>query len=49
MSGLVPGVKDRLSATQWAGAGVLLAAALLAELGPRLLAGSEAQEAEPIG
>jgi drug/metabolite transporter (DMT)-like permease len=50
VSGLVPGVKDHLSPSQWAGAAVLLAAALLAELGPRLLRpGTKRGGEEPIG
>ncbi len=46
VSGLVPGVRDRLSPTQWAGAAILVAAALLAELGPRLLGRPSAPEGE---
>lgn len=48
VSGAVPGIRDRLTPTQWAGAGVLLAAALFAELGPRLLARPGTDE-EAIG
>jgi drug/metabolite transporter (DMT)-like permease len=35
VSGIVPGVRDRLGPLQWGGAALLLGAALLAELGPR--------------
>src|SRR5262249_8766418 len=35
VSGLIPGIKDRLEPRQWAGAALMLGAALLAELGPR--------------
>lgn len=36
VSGWIPGVKDHLVARQWAGAALIVAAALVAELGPRL-------------
>jgi drug/metabolite transporter (DMT)-like permease len=36
VSGFVPGVKDHLEPRQWIGAAVMLSAAMLAELGPRL-------------
>jgi drug/metabolite transporter (DMT)-like permease len=49
VSGFVPGIRDSLSGTQWAGAAVLLAAALLAELGPRLLGEARDPAGEPIG
>ena len=42
VSGLVPGVKDHLSWMQWGGAALLISAALLAELGPRILGPVEA-------
>lgn len=48
VSGLVPGVKDHLDPRQWLGAGLLLVAALVAELGPRLLPG-RAEEDRAIG
>lgn len=44
VSGLIPGVRDRLSWAQWGGAALLLAAALVAELGPRLLGGPPATD-----
>jgi drug/metabolite transporter (DMT)-like permease len=48
VSGLVPGVHDRLGPLQWGGAALLLAAALLAELGPRLFPAAPA-DADAIG
>lgn len=48
VSGLVPGVKDHLEPRQWIGAAVMLAAALLAELGPRLWR-SRLRDEEAIG
>ncbi|MBS1767802.1 MAG: DMT family transporter [Acidobacteria bacterium] len=37
VSGLIPGIHERLGAIQAAGAGLIVAATLVAELGPRLL------------
>ena len=48
VSGLVPGVRDRLSWMQWGGAALLISAALLAELGPRILGPAQAT-GESIG
>ncbi len=44
VSGLVPGIQDRLSPLQWSGAALLLGAALLAELGPRFFRAAPAAE-----
>lgn len=49
VSGWVPGIQDRLEPRQWVGAALLLAAALLAELGPRLLRSQPTGEEEGIG
>lgn len=38
VTGWIPGVREHLRPVQWAGAALILAAMLLAELGPRLLA-----------
>lgn len=48
VSGFIPGVKDHLEPRQWLGAAVMLAAAMLAELGPRLWR-SRINEEEDIG
>lgn len=47
VSGWVPGIQDRLAPRQWAGAGLLVIAALIAELGPRFL--KPPGEQDPIG
>jgi drug/metabolite transporter (DMT)-like permease len=36
ISGIIPGVRERLTAAQFTGGGIIVAAMLLAELGPRL-------------
>jgi len=36
VSGIIPGIHERLTATQFLGGGIIVAAMLLAELGPRL-------------
>lgn len=43
-SGLIPGVKDHLEPRQWLGAAVMFAAALLTEIGPRLMPGKVEDE-----
>ena len=43
LSGLVPGIRERLSPVQLLGGGVILAAMLLAELGPRWLKAGSSQ------
>jgi drug/metabolite transporter (DMT)-like permease len=48
VSGFVPGVKDHLEPRQWLGAGLMFAAAMLAELGPRLWRSRRTEE-EAIG
>lgn len=48
MSGWIPGVKEHLGPTQLLGGGVLLAAMLLAELGPRLFRSAK-PEADWVG
>lgn len=49
VSGWVPGVMDHLAPRQWVGAGLLLLAALVAELGPRLFAPSRRALEDPVG
>ncbi|WLT30572.1 DMT family transporter [Geothrix sp. PMB-07] len=50
MSGWVPGIREHLSPIQLAGGGLILAATLVAELGPRLLKRlSPAESEEAIG
>lgn len=50
MSGWVPGIREHLSPLQLAGGGLILAATLVAELGPRLLKRlSPAESEEAIG
>jgi drug/metabolite transporter (DMT)-like permease len=49
VSGWVPGIQDRLEPRQWAGAGLLVVAALIAELGPRLVKSPGTPEEEGIG
>lgn len=49
VSGWVPGVQDRLAPRQWLGAGLLLGAALMAELGPRFFGTRKTPGDEAIG
>ena len=49
VSGWVPGVMDHLAPRQWLGAGLLLLAALIAELGPRLFPPGRPELEETIG
>ena len=46
MSGWVPGIREHLSPLQILGGGVIISAMVLAEVGPRLMAG---RDADPIG
>ena len=48
MSGWVPGIREHLSPIQLAGGGLILAATLVAELGPRLLRRLTPTEAEDV-
>ena len=48
MSGWVPGIREHLTALQLTGGGIIISAMVLAEVGPRLLAGRD-QAADPIG
>lgn len=43
VSGLIPGIREHLGPLQMLGAGLIVAATLVAELGPRLLKATVAQ------
>lgn len=49
VSGWIPGIREHLSRTQFAGGLLILAATLVAELGPRLLRRLQAQAEDTIG
>lgn len=49
VSGILPGIHERLSGLQFLGGGIIVGAMLLAELGPRLLRRAESAEEEAIG
>ena len=48
MSGWVPGIREHLTALQLTGGAVIISAMVLAEVGPRLMAGRD-QAADPVG
>ena len=49
VSGIVPGVREFLGPVQIAGGGLIIAAMLLAELGPRLFGSSARATGDPTG
>lgn len=49
VSGLLPGIREHLTALQFVGGGIILGAMLMAELGPRLLRKVEPAVEEAIG
>lgn len=48
-SGVIPGIQEHLNPKQWIGAGLIVSATLLAELGPKLWKGRAVAEEESIG